>query len=132
MASKNTARSFALYWVPVLAYAGMIFYLSSIPSSGLPEWKFDASILHVPLFFGLSYLISRALSKKGANIWNQIAISIVVSTLYGISDEVHQLFVPGRAFSLIDILFDFIGSGLIVFKIRMGTSQKRAVEGVDV
>jgi len=124
MVSKSNVNGFAFYWAPVLAYASLIFYLSSIPSSGLPEWNFDLSILHVPLFFGLSYLILRALPSRGVPLWRLFALSIAVSTLYGVTDELHQLFVPGRTFSLMDMLFDFIGSSLILFKIRMSSNQK--------
>jgi VanZ family protein len=124
MVSKSNVNGFAFYWLPVLAYAGLIFYLSSIPSYGLPKWDFDMSILHVPLFFGLSYLILRALPSRGVPVWKLFALSIVVSTLYGVTDEIHQLFVPGREFSLVDMLFDFIGSSLILFKIRMSSNQK--------
>jgi hypothetical protein len=124
MASKSSVSGFAFYWLPVLAYAGLVFLLSSIPSAGLPKWGFDMSILHVPLFFGLSYLILRALPGRGVPLWRLFALSIAVSTLYGVTDELHQLFVPGRTFSLVDMLFDFIGSSLILFKIRASSNHK--------
>jgi VanZ family protein len=39
-----------------------------------------------------------------------VVAAVVISTLYGVSDEYHQLFVPGRSFDVFDMLADFIGS----------------------
>jgi len=35
---------------------------------------------------------------------------VFVSTLYGLSDEVHQAMVPGRSSELADVIADFVGS----------------------
>lgn len=108
-------KNFKKYWVPVFLYAGFIFYISSIPA---PEIliKIDLSPIHIPEFFILSYLIFRALSREGAALWRTFALAIVITTIYGVTDEIHQLFVPGRSFSIFDIIFNFIGSSLILFK----------------
>lgn len=39
-----------------------------------------------------------------------ILLSCLISLIYAISDEIHQIFVPGRACTLIDVLIDFSGS----------------------
>ena len=110
-------RSFKKYWMPVVLYAGFIFYISSIPSP-VPLVTVDLSILHVPMFLVLSYLAARALSggsqKFGGR--NPILAAIIITAIYGVLDEFHQLYVPGRTFSLLDIGFDFLGGCLIVFK----------------
>ena len=38
-----------------------------------------------------------------------IPIAIIITVLYGISDEIHQIFVPGRHFAILDILTDSAG-----------------------
>jgi len=45
-------------------------------------------------------------------------ISIFSSTLYGISDEIHQYYVPQRYAELGDVLADFVGSVAGVFAYR--------------
>jgi VanZ family protein len=109
-------RDFKKYWVPVVLYAGFIFYVSSIPSP-VPATRIDLSVLHVPMFFALSYLIARAAS---AHAWagerTAIATAILFTAAYGVLDELHQLYVPGRTFSYLDIGFDLLGGCLIVFK----------------
>lgn len=48
-----------------------------------------------------------------------ILLSIVFAFIYAISDEVHQLFVPGRAFAIMDILIDTSGAILGIFVIHL-------------
>ena len=52
------------------------------------------------------------------SIKNYIIISIVLCFIYACTDEVHQLFVPGRNGNVIDILIDTIGSfcGILIYK----------------
>lgn len=107
-------RSFKKYWAPVIIYAGFIFYVSSIP---VPAVNIDLSILHVPMFLVLSYLAARALSSSSRfGKRKAILAAIAVTAVYGVIDEFHQLYVPSRAFSLLDMGFDFLGGYLIVFK----------------
>jgi len=119
MALNNRIKSSYItitYWLPVFLYVVLIFYISSIAAPELPITGIDMSLVHIPEFFILSYLIFRALSKEKMNPWNTFALAIAISTLYGVTDEIHQLFVPGRYFSIFDIIFNFIGSSLILFK----------------
>ena len=105
------------YWVPVILYAGFIFYLSALssPVSGVST---NLSILHVPLFFVLCYLLTRAIIASSGNIGlgRAMIVAVAITTAYGVLDEFHQLFVPGRTFSYSDMELDFLGAGLIVFK----------------
>lgn len=109
-------HDFKKYWIPAALYAGFIFYVSSIPSP-VPTVSVDLSVLHVPMFFVLSYVVVRAVSAP-ARDWNRAAIiaAIAFTAAYGVIDEVHQLYVPGRTLSYLDICFDLLGGCLIVFK----------------
>ena len=46
-------------------------------------------------------------------------VSIFSSTLYGISDEIHQYYVPYRNSELGDVLADFVGSvaGVLIYRL---------------
>ncbi|TAN58079.1 hypothetical protein EPN15_02170 [Patescibacteria group bacterium] len=109
------------FWLPVLLWAGMIFYFSSIPDlrSGLPD-IFDIvfrKIAHAGEFGILAILLWRAilsssfLQSKQSTI-NVIVIVIIIVILYAITDEIHQGFVPGRVASPIDVLIDSFGATL--------------------
>ena len=46
-------------------------------------------------------------------------LSILLCIIYAISDEIHQIFTPGRACQITDILIDSVGSitGIYLFKL---------------
>jgi len=105
------------YWVPVALYAGAIFFLSaqSHPEEHLPSFLLkDVSdkVLHAVEYAVLGGLCYRAfrwgLSEQMAA--RALIIAIVTASLYGVTDEVHQLFVPFRESSWQDWLADTIGA----------------------
>lgn len=106
------------YWVPVWAYAGVIFYLSSLPhpEQALPSFLqvFSDKILHAveyALLGGLSYRAFRwgtTAALAGQALW----LAIAAASLYGISDEVHQAYVPFRESSWIDWIADTVGAAM--------------------
>ena len=63
------------------------------------------------------YLILGILSYNVFKKYNKsIHISVLVCFLYAISDEIHQIFIPGRSGQITDILIDAIGAliGIII------------------
>jgi len=98
----------AVSWIFVIIIVIMIFYISSLTfggSGGGFGWKTTA--YHFLAFFSLAFFLLPALVKgktKGF-IW----LGIIVAVLYGISDEVHQLFVPTRHFAFSDIMVNSCG-----------------------
>lgn len=105
------------YWGPVCGYAGLIFYLSaqSHPETHLPfVTHLSDKVLHVVEYAVLGALCYRALRGSGYDSWRQQAIPavIVLASLYGMSDEVHQAFVPFRDSSWLDWLADTVGASL--------------------
>ena len=106
-------KRFFLYWLPVLIYAGLIFLLSSFSLRAVPKeiTHFDY-LIHFIEYAILSLLIYRACIHTPAKSFSQHAVflSIIISVLYGLSDEFHQSFVPDRVISLSDFIFDSLGS----------------------
>jgi VanZ family protein len=98
-------------WGPVFAYCALIFALSSI--SGLPDLPAHMSdkVAHVLLYSGLGFLVARALSGGiGRPVSGGVVLAVLVAAaVYGLSDEVHQLFVPNRQFDLKDMCADAVG-----------------------
>lgn len=108
-------KAFLYYWLPVLLYASVIFYLSSlsqIPSSGITISNID-KLQHAIEYFVLSALLLRAFLYTAVR--RPYVYSIVLSALYGVSDEIHQLFVAGRVFSGYDMIADALGACLVLF-----------------
>ena len=107
------------YWVPVALYAGAIFYLSaqSHPEEQLPSFLFkDVSdkVLHGVEYGILAVLCYRAFrwAAGSAVAWQAVVLAIVTASVYGVTDEVHQFFVPFRESSWLDWLADTIGAAI--------------------
>ena len=91
-------------WLPVLAWAALIFALSSIPDlgTGLGGWDLVLrKIAHAAEYAILGALLVRATGRSG--------LAFALGTLYAVSDEVHQALVPGRMGSPVDVAIDAVG-----------------------
>jgi VanZ family protein len=105
------------YWLPAVAYASLIFYLSSLPhpEEDLPKFlfeKFGDKLLHVVEYAVLALLCYRAFRwAAGPRIAHgAVALAIVAASFYGMTDEVHQAFVPFRESSWLDWVADTVGA----------------------
>jgi len=103
------------YGGPVLAYAALIFFLSSL--SRFPEtvpsfFGFDMAA-HFFEYYFFGCLLCRWFSSTDRYRKRRYALlmTILIGTVYALSDEWHQSFVPGRDASLWDALFDAAGVG---------------------
>lgn len=103
------------YWLPPLGWALLIFELSSQSLTGftLPFTHFD-KLIHIVVYGILCLLLYRAFIHAQEDWWREKAVilSILFSILYGISDEIHQMFVPMRMPDAADLLADGMGAGL--------------------
>lgn len=106
---------FLRYVVPIIGYMALIFYVSSLPNIG-PGSGIDLSVLHIPEYFILAWLLYRMLHAAQCNISrdSMFMFSIIFTVTYGIFDEFHQSFVPGRVFSLLDMAYNALGSMSII------------------
>ena len=92
----------------------IIFAASSIPNLGqLPGGISDKSC-HTIGYALLAGLFLRAFARGRLRevTWRRASAAIIVATLYGVSDEFHQVFVPGRSADRYDVLADCIGATL--------------------
>lgn len=101
-----------LRWIPVAAYAGFIFYMSSRPwpvPTDLPLYtdKLIHALIYAALGFGLVWAFRATRLRCSSHL---LWIAALVGTLYGVTDEIHQHFVPGRTPSIADVLADGAGS----------------------
>ncbi len=109
--SQMTKKIFL--WTIVITYALTIFLVSSIEGNELDTGPPGLDkFLHLIEYLILSSLIYASFNASSNQIKNSTIfwLSFSLCALYGISDEIHQLFVPNRHFELLDILFDTIGS----------------------
>jgi len=111
------------FWDPVFLYMAIIFYLSSIPEPPIPGFIIKifstktGLVLHFFEYFILSFLTSIALRHSKHSFFNKhhYLLAILIASLYGISDEIHQIFVPGRFATISDALINIVGAGFAQF-----------------
>jgi VanZ family protein len=103
------------FWKLAAAWAAIIFVLSSIPGRSFPQSKLFGydKVLHATVYAVLGALCFMAIRRAWAlrPQWLIVAAG-AMALAYGLTDEFHQLFVPGRSADLMDVLADGIG-GLI-------------------
>ena len=110
-----SGTSIVWYWGPVLAWAAWIFYLSSLTDPPVPSWilpEGSDKVLH-GWEYGLLGLLCYRAFRRAAGSWaaeRALGLAVLSATLYGLSDELHQAFVPERTADLFDLLADGIGA----------------------
>lgn len=97
------------YWAPVVAWMLVIFAASSRPripyQNDVPDW-----FSHALVYLVLALLSARALSAGQALDLRLAVLAFAVCVGYGVSDELHQAFVPGRHPDVWDVAKDAIGT----------------------
>lgn len=123
-------------WILVVACMGVIFYLSARPATESQEMsdslifkiveifgiefssRFIRKLAHATEFCILSILLANAINVtfKSKYTW---LFALGTTIIYGVSDEIHQIFVEGRACQFKDMLIDSLGAlaGVIIWLI---------------
>jgi VanZ family protein len=126
-----------LSWTAVILWMALIFNLSSQVaeqsnelSTGItevivktvekvaPQAEFNIKSFnnvlrknaHFFAYLVLGILVLNALRRSGAHGYRSLMIALGICVLYAISDEVHQLFVPGRGGQVRDVIIDSAGA----------------------
>jgi VanZ like family len=110
---RVTASRALTLWLPVLAWAALIFTLSSIPNLSTAEGVLGDVLsygAHATEYAIFGVLLARALDAR--------VLAWAAGVAYAITDEIHQSFVPGRQTSAFDLLVDAVGLavGVLAFE----------------
>ena len=120
-------------YFPALLWAAQIYLFSSFssPIDFLP--RFLVRILWRTIIFGqrlffymgvvghfvnfaiLAFLLARAFIWKGPLKRKCLILAFSIACLYGVSDEIHQIFIPDRTFQVLDLLINSLGAAFGVF-----------------
>jgi VanZ family protein len=125
LASSPDTGHFMQYWLPVFIYACLIFYLSSLshPEEYAPPLlrQLGDKMAHAVEYGVLGILFYRALRYAGGE-WagrNAVWLAVATSACYGLTDEIHQAFVPMREPDVLDLLMDGMGASIATCGWRM-------------
>jgi VanZ family protein len=109
---------------------GVIFFVSSVPGDHLPSHMWD-KLAHLLAYAGLGILFllplcgGRLLQLRGATA----AMAVLLTTLYGAFDEVHQAFTPDRSPDVRDLVADCLGAAVGVAAILLLITIIRTLRG---
>ena len=125
---QSKLRNFLICWLPLIIYCLAIYIQSDYPSpEEIPSWTFSDKILHFAAYGLLGILFIRAYETLPLRI-NKILLILMSSgsaILYGVSDEIHQYFVPFRDADIMDVAANTIGSVCGVYFYHLWKAQKK-------
>lgn len=103
------------HWIPPLIWATILFALSSGPGPEIPiDVRHIDKLEHAGAYAVLGGLVSRALAIGVPALvpGNRVVVAGLAATAYGVSDEIHQSFVPRRSPDVLDVVADGTGGFL--------------------
>ena len=127
------SKLFLLYWLPLILYCLLIFVQSANPSpEQIPSFKFVDKVLHFAAYAIMGVLFYRAYQKTlkiKDNLRMLMLLSAASASLYGISDEIHQSFVPFRDAEVSDVIADTIGafSGVYLYQFLIVSRMEKPI-----
>lgn len=107
------------YHIPLILWMGLITICSSLPPSAYPavSWTLAPKAVHVVFFFCLALFFHRALANQTAfalSARSYLALTLVLTTICGVLDEIHQMFTPGRHSRVSDVVIDVASAAAFV------------------
>lgn len=109
-------------WLPAVAWILVLYTASaqtSIPSPS--RWGLTDKQVHFAVYAVLGVTLGWGWLRARGNVSHRIALGS--GLLYGVLDEVHQAFVPGRAPEIGDVMADWagviVGYSLVIGVVRL-------------
>lgn len=122
-----------VYATLAIVWMGVIYFLSSRPAGDYPPLFYGADkLVHVVVYAVLGLLVAAALGRaRAASPWPRVLLVTVIVAAYGVLDEFHQSFVPGREPSIGDVIADATGgfvAAMFFNRIRVGLTGPARVK----
>lgn len=153
MASRRWAKAMLIVsWLAPILLMLLIFVMSSEPSFGesdyiahrlelglLPIWltpvapfldRYLRIIVHLGEYGLLALLLANAFHRTPRLRRHTIWAAWSLASLYGVGDEWHQSFIPGRNASWQDLLANTLGAGLVVAAWRLPVKNRRTARSM--
>ncbi len=100
----------------LLLYCAVIYWLSSQPQQPVQiHFSHQDKVLHAIAFMIMAVLVWRCFRHFDIGIRSRFGFSLLFCSLYGLADEWHQSFIPGRQTDIADWLADTTGAALCLF-----------------
>lgn len=113
-------------WGLTVAWCAVIFAFSSLPGSSIPGRY--GNVAHFSEYAVLAVLVMLA-TRRQTTLRRALLVAVIFSSLYGVTDEFHQAFVPMRVPDPLDWLIDtagaITGAGLAALAIAASERRRR-------
>lgn len=124
MKVKSGFSHFVKYWLPAILWALLIYSFSARPTEAVSEIHWQDFIfkktIHLVEYGALTLLLFRGFINSGIEKRKALLLSFLIAVVYGMTDEFHQSFTPGRTPKVRDVIIDGVGSFVslyLVFKV---------------
>lgn len=127
---SSRLKNFIYYWLPLIVYCLAIYIQSDLPSiEHIPSFEFSDKFMHFFAYAIMGVLFYRAYQtlRIKDNLRMLILLSVVSASLYGISDEIHQYYVPFRDASIFDVIANILGAicGVYLYHLWAGSTKRK-------
>lgn len=106
-------QSFIRYWLPVIAYAMLILFISSLPIRirHIPFRHYDKAFhfIEYGIYAWLWFRAIRTTTELSSSMRAGIA-TFLICTVFGVMDELYQIYTPYRVSDIYDVAADASGS----------------------
>ncbi|MFO7891803.1 MAG: VanZ family protein [bacterium] len=108
-------------WIhgPTILIILLIFFFSSIPKLNVPDINFSLQdkFFHVIEFGIFGFFLQRSYYSLTKKLYNSFIMVFFLGSMYGVLDEFHQSYIPGRLVSYNDMIADALGvlCGQVIF-----------------
>lgn len=119
-------------WLPPFFWAVLLFIASSMPNFDVSAVGFGLSdkFWHVIAYLPLGFFLLRAVRENpGLLAHSPLLSAFLIGVAYGVLDEFHQSFVPGRFADAADLLAD--AGGLYIGILVQRVFKKRTSPALD-
>lgn len=120
-----------LIHLPLIIYWIILFILTSLPSSMAITTHVSDKVNHFGAYGLLSVFLYLNLNFQNRfELLNKFpaTFTVLIASIYGMVDEIHQMFVPGRSAEFLDWLADFSGSLVAVLITRYLIRRIKEIE----
>ncbi|HSB04843.1 MAG TPA: VanZ family protein [Thermodesulfobacteriota bacterium] len=122
-----------IFTILSIVYISAIFILAGSPIVRILTPFNVYSLLHIPLYGILAFLLIFSIipmTQLRNNLMTRFLMVGVIALGVGISDEIHQAYVPGRDASATDILLDMVGIILVLFFVSRLVKRKKSFRSI--
>ncbi len=121
MTTEKKIIAFMQFQLPLIAWCVFVYTASSIPSPNIPALgTYTDKVIHFGVYGTLCWLahISFHHQQNGSLKKYSLLAAILFTVVFGMSDEFHQLYTPGRSADILDLAADTFG-GLVYIVIYL-------------